>query len=95
MVDSVMLQCYIEKEDDQYVATVHELNVSSYGDTVDEAIERVGQALGLYLETLAEDGELESVLRSRDVLRDPHPVAQVDRPGLLGTLLRMRLPSPV
>ena len=94
MAESVTLKCYIEQEGDQYVATIRGLDVSSYGATVDEAIKRVVDAVSLYFEVLAEDGELEPILRARGLLQEGHPEARVSRPGLFATLLRLPLPAP-
>ena len=95
MLPSILtFTCYIEREDDQYVATIADLDVSSYGDTIDEAMRRVGDALALYLETLAEDGELEMILRQQGILKEQRRQACVDRPGLFVILLSLPVPTP-
>lgn len=68
------LSCYIEEEDGQYVATIRDLDVSSYGDTIDDTVKYVMEALQLHLETLIEDGELEETLQERGVLGDRSPL---------------------
>ncbi len=44
----------IKKENDQYVATCPEFDVSSFGDTVEEANEDLTEAILLYLEGIDE-----------------------------------------
>ena len=44
----------IKKENDQYVATCPEFDVSSFGDTVEEANESLKEAILLYLEGIDE-----------------------------------------
>ena len=50
------------EEDDQIVALVPELNVSSFGRTLDEAKRRIQEAVELFLEGCAALGSLEEVL---------------------------------
>jgi predicted RNase H-like HicB family nuclease len=44
----------IKKENDQYVATCPEFDVSSFGDTVEEANDSLKEAILLYLEGIDE-----------------------------------------
>ena len=50
------------EEDDQIVAVCPELNVSSFGDTPQEALVALEEAVDLFLETCQEMGTLEVVL---------------------------------
>ena len=52
----------IFKEDDQYVALAPELNVSSFGDTEEEAKLALREAVELFLEECKRMGTLEDVL---------------------------------
>ncbi len=52
----------IFKEDDQYVALAPELNVSSFGNTKQEARESLKEAVELFLEECQRMGTLEEVL---------------------------------
>ena len=50
------------EENDQIVAVCPELNVSSFGDTVEEALASLREAVGLFLEECQRMGTLEAVL---------------------------------
>ena len=50
------------KEGDQYVALAPELNVSSFGESIDDARMSLKEALEAFLEECAEMGSLEQVL---------------------------------
>ena len=64
------LRIEIFKEDDQYGAIAPELNVSSFGDSPDEAKSSLEEAVELFLEECKSKGTLEEVLleaRFKDV----------------------------
>jgi len=61
----------IFEEDGQFVAICPELNVSSFGDTVDEARKALREAIDLFLEECEEMGTLEDVLRETGFTPDP------------------------
>ncbi len=67
MEQMITLTFEMEREGDQYVSTCRELDVSSYGDSVEDAARRLDDAVRLYLDVLAEDGELERVFRERGI----------------------------
>ena len=50
-----------EREGDQWVSFCKELGTASCGDTPEEALANLDEAVQLYLETLAEYGELSRV----------------------------------
>ena len=50
----IVVTYIIKKENDQYVATCPEFDVSSFGDTVEEASENLKEAIMLYLEGIDE-----------------------------------------
>ena len=52
----------IFKEDDQFVGLCPELNVSSFGDTPEEAEASAQEAIALFLEECQKMGTLEQVL---------------------------------
>ncbi|MCP5104148.1 MAG: type II toxin-antitoxin system HicB family antitoxin [bacterium] len=57
------------KEDDLYVALSPELNVSSFGETIDEAKESIKEAIELFLEECREMGTLNEVLEESGFLK--------------------------
>jgi len=50
------------KEGDLYVALAPELNVSSFGDSIDDARKSLKEAIEAFLEECAKTGSLEQVL---------------------------------
>ena len=71
MERTIALHLEVEREDDLYVANCPALDLSSYGDTVDDAVAHLKDAIALYLETIAQDGELERVLAERGIAIEP------------------------
>ncbi|HTE83670.1 MAG TPA: hypothetical protein VK821_02985 [Dehalococcoidia bacterium] len=62
----VLLTFRAYEEDAQWVSECEELGVASCGGTIQEALDSLGEATLLYLETLAdEEGELERVFLER------------------------------
>jgi predicted RNase H-like HicB family nuclease len=57
-------------EDDLIVAVCPELNVSSFGDTSEEALSSLQEAVTLFLETCQEMGTLEMVLEEAGYQRE-------------------------
>ena len=66
MVDHISLTSIIWKEGDKYVSKCPELEVASCGDTLEEALENLKEAVELYIENAKElgmfDEELEAAL---------------------------------
>lgn len=58
------------EEGDQIVALCPELNVSSYGDTIEEALDSLQEAVALFLEECQTMGTLEAVLEEAGYIRD-------------------------
>ncbi|MDP2277401.1 MAG: type II toxin-antitoxin system HicB family antitoxin [Nitrospirota bacterium] len=58
----ISVRVEIFKEGDAYVALSPELNVSSFGETVDEAKKSLKEAVGAFIEECAAMGTLEEVL---------------------------------
>jgi predicted RNase H-like HicB family nuclease len=59
---SINLTSIIWKEGDKYVSKCPELEVASCGDTLDEALENLKEAVELYLENAKELGMLDEEL---------------------------------
>jgi predicted RNase H-like HicB family nuclease len=59
------------KEDGQFVAICPELNVSSFGDSVEEARKSLREAIDLFLEECESMGTIEPVLRESGFNPDP------------------------
>jgi predicted RNase H-like HicB family nuclease len=72
------------KEDGQFVAICPELNVSSFGDSVEEARKSLREAIDLFLEECESMGSIEAVLRESGFNPDPaDPKRWVSRVPLL------------
>jgi predicted RNase H-like HicB family nuclease len=69
----VVLTGIIEREEDQFVSYCPELGVASCGDTVDEAIDNLGDAIQVQLDALEETGELRRVFHERNIRIDLSP----------------------
>lgn len=59
------------EEDDQFVALCPELNVSSYGDTPEAALEALQEVVGLFLEECQAMGTLDVILEEAGYHFDP------------------------
>ncbi len=59
------------EEDGQVVALCPELNVSSFADTTEEALQCLQEAVTLFLEECQRMGTLETVLEEAGYRRDP------------------------
>ncbi len=62
MFDRVRIRIEIFKEGNRYVSVCPELNVSSYGDTPEEARESLKEAVSLFLEECDRMGTLKDIL---------------------------------
>ena len=58
---NLSIRVEIFKEDDMYVALSPELNVSSFGETIDEAKESIKEAIEAFLEECQEMGTLDGI----------------------------------
>lgn len=59
---NITFRVEVFKEDDSFVALCPELNVSSFGDSVEEAKKSLLEAVEAFVEECAELGSLEEVL---------------------------------
>ena len=69
----VTLTGIIEKEGNQYVSHCRELGVASCGDTIDEALTNLDDAIQVHIDALVETGELLRVFRERNIRIDLQP----------------------
>jgi len=60
----------IFKEDDIYVALCPSLNVSSFGETIEEAKKSLVEALEIFVEECSEMGTLDQILEESGFTRD-------------------------
>ena len=67
MIVSVNVEIF--EEDDVYVAFSPELNISSFGDTIDEARSSFRDALSAFVHTCGEMGTLQEVLEEAGFIR--------------------------
>ena len=65
MEETITLTFVIEPEGDRFVATCPELDVSSFGDSVEDAAAHLENAVLLYLDVIEEDGERERIFCER------------------------------
>ncbi|MGD2086055.1 MAG: type II toxin-antitoxin system HicB family antitoxin [Candidatus Aminicenantes bacterium] len=66
---NLSIRVEIFKEEDVYVALSPELNVSSFGETIDEAKESIREAIEGFLQECREMGSLNEVLEESGFLR--------------------------
>ena len=93
----VVLTGYTEPEDDGFNAYCPELGVASCGDTVEEALDNLGDAIGLQVLELADIGRLERDLLEKGITvkTGPPPTESVAVSAPLGKILRIYvLPVP-
>jgi predicted RNase H-like HicB family nuclease len=68
---SISYTSHLYEEDDQIIALCPELNVSSFGDSPEEALAALQEAMTLFLEECERMGTLEMVLEEAGYRRDP------------------------
>ena len=75
----VILTGVAEKDGNQFTALCPELDVASCGDTAEEALDMLDDALQVYIEALIEVGTLSRVFKERgiEVLDDFHEAEKV------------------
>ena len=85
----VVLTGTVEKECNQFASFCLELGVSSCGDTVEEALDMLEDAIEVYLEELADLGYLDQVFQERGV------TVRSDIPGKGEQVLVSALPGKI
>ena len=96
----VVLTGYAEAEEDGFNAYCPELGVASCGDTVAEVLDGLQDALAVYLEGLAEIGELKRVFAAKGVAIQTGPMpadkaAVAAAWGTAGQVYVLPIPVPV
>ncbi len=71
-MEKVEFTAVIFKEDNTYVALSPELNVSSFGDTVEEAKRALAEAVEAFLEECRNQGSLSEILEEAGFLKAGH-----------------------
>jgi predicted RNase H-like HicB family nuclease len=71
------LEFIVTKENNQYSSWCPDLDIASCGDNAEDAIRNLSDAIELYLNTLAEEGEREAVFKERGI-----KIVQSDEPVL-------------
>ena len=71
----IAVEFVVTKEGKQYSSWCPELDIASCGDSPEEAVKNLGDALELYLNTLDEEGEREQVFKERDIR-----IVRIDEP---------------
>lgn len=82
----------VTKEGNQYSSWCPELDIASCGDSPEEAVRNLGDALELYLSTLEEEGERERVFKERGIR-----IVSADEPIIptsFVTQYRQKVPPP-
>jgi len=70
----ISLRVEIFKEEDSYVALSPELNVSSFGETIEDAKRSVREALEAFIEQCESMGTLEDVLEASGFTEGSRPL---------------------
>ncbi len=95
----VILTGTIEPEDGGFVSRCPELFIASCGDTVEEALDMLGEAIDCQLEALVELGILETEFRERNIetCENPFGLEQITVTVPPETIVRVyprRIPVP-
>ena len=69
----IILTEVVEEECDQFVSYCQELGTSSCGDTIQEALANLEEAIWVHLNALEETGERDRVFRERNISIMPPP----------------------
>ena len=86
----IAVELIVTKEGNQYSSWCPNLDIASCGNSPDEAVKNLGDALELYVKTLEEEGEQKRVFKERGVkiMRADEPVI----PNSFVTQYRQRVP---
>lgn len=70
MLKNIQVRCEIFQEEDLYVGICPELNLSSFGETIEEAKKSLQEALLAFLEECQEMNTLELVLEEAGFIKE-------------------------
>lgn len=70
MLNNIQVKCEIFQEDDLYVGICPELNVSSFGETIEETKASLQEALIAFLEECEEMNTLQEVLQEAGFIQE-------------------------
>ncbi|WP_017295569.1 type II toxin-antitoxin system HicB family antitoxin [Geminocystis herdmanii] len=70
MLKNIQVKCEIFQEDDLYVGICPELNVSSFGETIEEAKASLQEALMVFLEECENMNTLQEVLQEAGFIQE-------------------------
>ncbi len=70
MESKLLLNVIVKQEDKGYSVICPELNVASQGETFEEAIDNIKEAVELYIESAEEVGTLDEVLERLGLTRE-------------------------
>ncbi len=74
-VGYVAVEIVVTKEGNQYSSWCPELDIASCGNSPEEAVKNLGDALELYLDTLEQEGERKQIFKERGLR-----IVSVDEP---------------
>ena len=89
----INLEFVIRKEEHQYSSWCPDLDIASCGDTPEEAVENLKDAIALYLDTLEEEGERKEVFKERGIKVKPTDEPAIPRSFV--TQYRQKVSLPV
>ncbi len=76
-VGYIALEVLVRKEDSQYSSWCPDLDIASCGDSPEDAVRNLGDAVGLYVNTLEKEGERELVFKERGIR-----ITLIDEPAI-------------
>jgi len=74
-VGYIAVEIVVTKEGNQYSSWCPELDIASCGNSPEEAVKNLGDALELYLDTLEQEGEQKQIFKERGIR-----IVSVDEP---------------
>ena len=74
-VGYIAVEIVVTKEGNQYSSWCPELDIASCGNSPEEAVKNLGDALELYLNTLEQEGERKQIFKERELR-----IVSVDEP---------------
>ena len=63
----IAVEFVVTKEGNQYSSWCPQLDIASCGDSPEEAVKNLSDAVELYLDTLGKEGERERIFEERDI----------------------------